>query len=102
MKPAQVLYDTLGLSGRYQANGLERLLAVGDAGYFLKGIGADGRIKAMPAAPRATTVSSPARHRPLASGARISSSAPAPGLLRRQRPRRPQRPAPDQLSVSLS
>lgn len=36
-RPAQVFFDTIGLSSRYQKDWFELLLGVGDAGYFYKG-----------------------------------------------------------------
>jgi hypothetical protein len=35
-RPAQIFFETLGLSGQYQLGMLEILLGVGDSGYFLK------------------------------------------------------------------
>jgi hypothetical protein len=37
MRPAQILFETLGLSSRVDLDQLEVLLGVGDAGYFIKG-----------------------------------------------------------------
>jgi hypothetical protein len=37
MKPAQIFFDTVGLSGRYDDGPIEILLGLGDAGYFLRG-----------------------------------------------------------------
>ncbi len=39
MKPAQVLFDTVGLSGRYDHGPIELVLGTGDAGYFLRATG---------------------------------------------------------------
>ncbi len=36
LRPSSVLYDTVGLSGLYQRDKLELMLAVGDSGYFQK------------------------------------------------------------------
>lgn len=38
VKPAQVFFDTVGLSGRYDYGRLELLLGVGDSGFFNKGL----------------------------------------------------------------
>lgn len=37
MKPAQILFETVGLSARYDNPWVEVLLGAGDAGYFIKG-----------------------------------------------------------------
>lgn len=37
MRPAQVLYETVGLSGRYVGDRIEVLLGAGDSGYSLRG-----------------------------------------------------------------
>lgn len=37
LRPAQVLFDTVGLSGRYQRGPVDLLLGLGDAGYALHG-----------------------------------------------------------------
>ena len=37
MRPAELFWDTMGLSARYNDGPLEVLLGVGDAGYFLRG-----------------------------------------------------------------
>jgi hypothetical protein len=37
LKPAQIFYDTVGLSARYRTGLVDLLVGVGDAGYFLKG-----------------------------------------------------------------
>jgi hypothetical protein len=37
MRPAQIFFETMGLSARYDRDFLELLLGVGDSGYFLRG-----------------------------------------------------------------
>ena len=37
MKPAQLFYETVGLSGRYQSGPIDLLIGVGDSGYLLRG-----------------------------------------------------------------
>lgn len=37
MRPAQIFFDTVGLSARYDSGLLEVLLGVGDSGYFIRG-----------------------------------------------------------------
>ncbi|MGQ0506070.1 MAG: hypothetical protein ACT4TC_12215, partial [Myxococcaceae bacterium] len=37
MKPAQIFFETMGLSARYNLENLELLVGVGDSGYFVKG-----------------------------------------------------------------
>ena len=45
MKPAEIFFDTVGLSGRYDHGPVELLLGLGDAGYFIRGTqGEVGRV----------------------------------------------------------
>ncbi len=37
MKPAQIFFDTVGLSGRWSSKNVDLLVGAGDAGYFLRG-----------------------------------------------------------------
>jgi hypothetical protein len=37
MRPAQIFFETVGVSGRYESDRLELLLGIGDSGYFMKG-----------------------------------------------------------------
>ncbi len=37
MRPAQIFFETVGISGRYQSENVDLLLGFGDSGYFLKG-----------------------------------------------------------------
>jgi len=37
MRPAQIFFETVGLSGRYQTDTLDVVVGAGDSGYFMKG-----------------------------------------------------------------
>ena len=37
MRPAQIFFETVGLSGRYQSDAIDLLLGIGDSGYGIRG-----------------------------------------------------------------